>query len=402
MPDTYEAFYWTKRTGDLGYARYGGKIYRSLSKTLRKDPKWQEKVASLLDATQDYTRIDTVSLIKQPSVSWVWVGKTAGTKPLTITTHLKGDPITQMLGAYLNSTANVDELRVRSEVKLGFLSKIRDEESPFQALPFLGELKETIDMVRNPLKGILTHTKGYKNRVTRILGAPKKADRVSQALEKAYLQWTYGVAPLIGDIESIKEAILKMYEVKEVKRISVSGEDELPLESRLNATAYIESGWGFMSRHVSTSARIKVRISGALKNELQGPSIEKAQQVASVRLRDFVPAAYELLPYSFLIDYFSTTGDVLGGLFTNTRNLVYASESVKVTKSAIGVVVPLPGVTGSPISFPTSLAVGRRESVVFNRRKANLSVSLRDWRFVHPNAKQWFNTAVLGIQAFRG
>jgi hypothetical protein len=398
MSDVFDAYYWTIRTGDSGWARYGGRIYRQVTKTLKKDPKWQEKVAALLDATQSYSRIDTVSNLDQPFVNWRWVGKSGGA---LVTTRLKGDPITQTLGAYL-TMASPDTDRVRSDVKLGFLSKIRDEESPFQALPFFAELKETIDMVKHPLKGILAHTKGYRNRVTRILGAPKKADRVSQALEKAYLQWTYGVSPLIGDIESIKDAILKMYEVEEVKRISVSGSDELPLQLRLNGTRYIENGWGFMSTHVLSSACVKVRISGALRNKLAGPSIEKAQQVASVRLRDFVPSVYEWLPYSFLVDYISTTGDVLGGLFTNTSNLVYASESIKETKTVIGMCIPLPGITGSPISFPISAAVGKRESVTFNRSKANLSVGLRDLHWRHPSAGQWFNTAVLGIQAFRG
>jgi hypothetical protein len=389
-----------------GVTKRGAWLTESLVRSLASDPKWHEKVASFRDATLPYRYYASLAKVSQSPVNWVWTYCLGTPNKKSVRATLDGYPLIQGLYAYrLQAPAFGERAVLDSACKLDFLAKVRETESPFQSIPFFGELKETIDMVRHPLKGILKHTRKYARSVSnlrRLPGLVQKSDRFAEILNSAYLQWTYGVAPLFGDIESIKQAVENLMEKPEVTRISVSKKGETNAKCLYNATTTEYSGNLVFQQIGMARSLYNVRISGALRAEFTGPKIEHMLQQVSFNLRDFVPSMYELLPHSFLVDYFSTTGKVLGGLFTSTKNLIYASKSTKLTTELVGLGFPLPSLSstcGSQVSG--SLARVNFEMVDFNRSKADLSVSFKDWRFVHPTAGQWFNTAALGVSQLR-
>jgi hypothetical protein len=364
------------------------------------DPKFREKITGMLDATIPYSRVIMPSQKRIQSVNWEWQGTFPGLKPYIVLTNVEGTPYLLSLIGAMNSVALPDLAEARSMAKLAFLSKIREHQSPWSTPTFLGELKETVSMVRHPLRSILRETRNYRSRAGLLARALRsKPGRLADKLEKAYLQWTYGVAPLIGDFDSAVEAIQGLFKDRVVTRISASSPTFETKVSGNSSAQFEENGWAMIMRSQQVLASYKVRLVGAMKSEADGPSLTKFRDKFSLRAKDFVPTIYELIPGSFLLDYFSTTGSALNGFFTSFENLVYVCETRRSHVLGILVLVGLPG--NNAIRWPTIPSLCKLEKLAFNRDKASLAVGFNDLRIQMPNSGQWFNTFVLGMQKCR-
>jgi hypothetical protein len=117
--------------------------------------------------------------------------------------------------------------------------------------------------------------------------------------------------------------------------------------------------------------------------------------------KSFVPTAYELLPYSFLLDYVSTVGSVVNGMFTHTGSVVWKCKNLKDKEIAGVLVVPESGVTGVPLQHPLIPHVRVLAKELFKREPASLDVGIKDIILKTPNAGQLINMLSLGFARFR-
>jgi hypothetical protein len=371
------------------------------------DPKWREKIKAMVDATHPYSRViwpARGSYWKQMNVDWYWTWRELFVPHALRSSQLRGSPGLSSFAAQsftrgIPQSASV--VRAKSTARLAFLSKIREQQTPFQGLAFLGELKETISMVKHPLRGIIRQNANSARHFTVLQRLYRKnSSRLEDMMEKAYLQWTYGVMPLVGDIQAVLGNCSKIFEEPEVIRLRVT----IPVEeSKLYSANNILALEG-SSQTVGVFFEIKasgyVRIVGAMRHSKSPASMAKFNQINGLQLRDIVPAAWELTPYSFLADYFVNVGDVLGGVFTDTSDLVYSCMTTKLLSDGRCISYGLPG-TFKPVTWPFAMVPGRLVKVSLNREKADLSVGFKDINWQDPTVGQLFNTAVLSSQKLR-
>lgn len=417
---------------DLGFDSFDnmGKYTPVNTKTGSNNPLYQRVIDSLGDATYPYTRaihpvVGEGFFSKIQPVAWSWVNKDWRYSPspgwYNQTVQVFGYP--QTFGLYPFVSMDYDPRTfaksLDSLAKLAFLGKIREAVSSFDALPFIGELRETIGMLRHPLRGFTKTTYRYRSEVRalkrvhdqamRSLGYLPPALRAQQVLlqakilsdkvEKAFLQWTYGVSPLLNDVESITDTVSQMQSEPEVKRLSVTLSSERPVAGSTELWTY--NGHAQFNRTTMESLRYRTSIRGAVFVGLEPPgSLGRLQELTRFDLMSFVPSVYELLPYSFLVDYFSTLGQVVNGVFTSTRRLVYAAHTRKIECMNTGFAIPLPG-TPRPVSWPLRPSTATLRGVRLNREKPDLSVSLSDLQITMPSLGQWLNSAVLATQKVR-
>lgn len=375
-------------------------INTSVSRTGTENPFWTRQVAEGVDAGSAYTRIQRNKVVQSESVNWRWTQWRNSRRENFFTYELSGDfPL-----AYTASRGQMDPTfdvsRLKSEAKIAFLGKLREAQTSFQGLTFLGELKETIGMVKSPLKGIRDITKRYNNgvrRINRLQKAGRLAGSVADAYASLYLQWTYGVSPLINDVKGICDAVKEMVENPPLKdipiRVTVKDGYISWLPMLVGPTSTVPVYCTGFDAH-----KISVQIKGAVKAEASSSSSESARW--GFELREFVPTIWELVPYSFLVDYFTNVGNVLGAAFTASQSLRWYWQTVRVRSTRTSLCVPGP-TTGLSRTHPWTPAVAKIENLSITRDKPSLSVSLTDFHFQHPTVGQWINTTVLGFAALR-
>lgn len=82
-------------------------------------------------------------------------------------------------------------------------------------------------------------------------------------------------------------------------------------------------------------SKAEVRYVIFLKGECKGPidSFEKVAQVSGFTFENVVPTVYNLIPYSFLLDYVSNLGDCLEAQFTDVSRYSFGVVTRRGTQS---------------------------------------------------------------------
>jgi len=195
-----------------------------------------------------------------------------------------------------------------------FVSKARAAQYQFQGGVFLGEIKETINLLRSPLKGFRKLTKEYHSKAKKLARTKLTKRQRTKQLSEEWLRYSFGIKPLIQDIDDAMHDLAYIIEGRpETAPILVQRRDAKLLYSYKGAGTS-RSWWTMVLTQYSRSDE-SVTIRGAVSVAL--PKIGKSyygNDLLMHALSDFIPTLWELIPYSFLVDYFTNVGDFISAL----------------------------------------------------------------------------------------
>lgn len=235
-------------------------------------------------------------------------------------------------------TPTIDFSKANSEASKKFYQKVKGLQQSFSGMQWAGELRQTIRMLRNPAANLFRSARDdYLKRVKRMKGGYVRNPNWAAGLSGAYLEWFYGVRPLVMDIEDALDTIDYLSEEKVIRR-RISGsynQKGSPTVNYNGADADMYYGLAFNLRKI-TCEYAKVRYIGLwqLERARIGKSWtigDKAKQLGFT-LENFVPTVWELLPWSFLVDYFTTVGDVLDTTFTSLDDVKWINKTIRTVK----------------------------------------------------------------------
>lgn len=183
--------------------------------------------------------------------------------------------------------------------------KLRSLESPAMLGETLGEYRETHRMLRRPARGLANLTDYVSRNHLALLKKAKwnTLKQTAKSLSDLTLEWRFGVSPLIKDLESAAEALAtRDLVLRDRVLFNVSGKAEDTLSVNTNSVVVQSILNGFrVERRVSE--KYKVRYKGAYTYTCQGDKLSFNQSLG-LTWREAIPTLYNLIPYSFLVDYF--------------------------------------------------------------------------------------------------
>lgn len=216
-----------------------------------------------------------------------------------------------------------------------FLKKVHKiNESKLSGQVFLGELHKAISMIRRPfgklrdgmIDFLYTTDSMRRDRRFRRMPTSKKLNIIGGT----YLEYAFGWVPFIDDIQHGLELLDRLGNMdRYIKVRAIAGKD-----SSNTAQPIIDLG-------INSSTRFDVYKKTKFENEclIVGEVYRPATMVspmdfaskARMDFSEFIPTVWELVPYSWLVDYLTNIGDVLNTLAVDTSSVCWHSRTTAMT-----------------------------------------------------------------------
>jgi len=291
---------------------------------------WKDRIKQHLPATTQldgvYNSIESTPGYQTTRFRWAPVVGYAGGRTERDHTHA-GE-----ISAYISSEpvpnfawTSVADARARNR----FLSEVRKAQTVIQSGVFLKELKQTVNMLRRPAEAFWKHNLSYYSALyqrKRRVG-PK---RWWKDIPSIWLEYSFGWRPLMMDIDDAWDALNRLLERDYVMRVMGSGSDSKSFgETTGNYQPGTPQATKTMFRYNTRKwEKETVKYLGGVRVQATTTFADKAA-VWGFNPEEFLPSAWEILPWSFLIDYFVSIGDFLDATFAYTATIVWAQKCTR-------------------------------------------------------------------------
>lgn len=227
----------------------------------------------------------------------------------------------------------------RSMALTKILKKIEEGYQHMQTMSVLAELGDIIRQFRRPFKGVVDLTNGHLDRLAKARrggtsgsGLSVRSDAYRKIVADSYLEWSFGLSPLISDTESLAEAFARYNSpdiLRDRKSVRARGRDRT---HSVSAGSVAIGGGDLYSTGIQTvkitsesRSQFTVGLDATITADFRPAG--NLSELLGFNFQNFVPAAWEVVPWSWLIDYFSNVGAILNGAVTNTTRVTWIVES---------------------------------------------------------------------------
>lgn len=265
--------------------------------------------------------------------------------PLTcdLTIHHPSDPVHNNSRHHVDSyssnywyldTFSIDSVNlanvVENQARQRYINNLVKVQRKFDTLVFGGELRETISLILSPGKAVRKaldgHVAGFLKK-----GAPRRFPNFRsfrQYVQGKWLEFVFGVRPLLADINDGAEALASSIVDRVPNRKVTSSANGLVFQN-FSGTPYNhqlgDSPFDIAFGTATLAYGIYTRYFGCVYN----PAWENGLIASSLGIdwRNVAPAIYELIPYSFLVDYFLNLGGLINYYSYGTANVKWTNRT---------------------------------------------------------------------------
>lgn len=279
------------------------------------------------------------------------------------------------------------------------LNSYKSQVATFRGFDFAAEFLEVIGLFTSPLKGIFGASLGLAKTVGRAKGvAFTKPQLYAQKVSSAYLGFQFAVKPLAEDLASAGAAIQELLETKaKIRSISGFGDSEEQLESPSYQNAFGCGDMAVYERQVLKKSEVRYKGKVALNLGSVGGMLGNMGFSAP----DVIPAVWEAVPLSFLIEYFTNISDVLyrGSTASASPWVRYISRGIrntyKVEHSSIRENPDSSNVAGGFYKVNNASGGSSKAHLVTVHRSSGVELPPVTLSFQTPSVGQLFNVAAL-------
>lgn len=228
--------------------------------------------------------------------------------------------------------------RADSQAVARLRGEILAEYEHLNMLISLGELASTARQLVRPYEKMrllmLAHLDRLASRLSRISARSKPKSKklaVREALSSTWLETTLGVLPTISDTRSIAEALARYDSGADLRRGAVKGYGEVVSTTSVPPAASTIGGHARVWTNEQTVTRDIVVYRAGLEVQ-SSPDKNPANDVLRLcgfNPINFIPTVWEVIPFSWVVDYFVTIGQALNMNIVNTGNVKWIVKSTK-------------------------------------------------------------------------
>jgi len=206
-------------------------------------------------------------------------------------------------------------------------SKILGVQRKLQSGVVLGELRETIHLIRNPLGALFENSLKYCDTLRKRARIYKRLKERKKLLADSWLQYSLGIAPLVSDINNAAEAAAQII-TNRLPRETVTGRGKDTISSSVqrqsDAIGYFILD---IDRRISIETEVKYTALVSVSNDTTSDDLD----TLGISFGNFLPTVWEVLPFSFVADYFTNAGKVIDTLAINESRLRWCYKGYKRT-----------------------------------------------------------------------
>jgi len=287
---------------------------------------------------------------------------------------------------------------VRNQTISKFIAKCRAAQTSLKGLVSAGEIGETVRMVNSTGKALMRQTKHYLADLE-TWGRRLTPHQIARAISGKYLEYAFGVKPLISDIDDGLKGLSRIRDFRN-PRVSVRAGAESAEQNPPTDISYVLNRFEVIASYYRRN-RYAYKLYGAVG--IPNFGLGSFHDEFGFKLDEFVPTIYELIPYSFLVDYFLNLGAVVDAYAFNRASVKWVtSGSMQASDVITDIKSARPVVPDGWVETYRSISTGTpyRRSRILKTRGPYLGDLIPDLEFTIPGAgTKWLNIGALATQA---
>ena len=296
------------------------------------NPNWRSQIENGTNATTNCTGIK-YRTEGSSSFTYYRTGHYNNVPKTKVTTHVSGNLGPNMAFPAPGSASSSLISQVRNRAIRKFLDQAKSARSSFEAGQDIGEIGQTVRALIRPMDSLKKLTLGYFASLKKAKRKFPKSSDLRKALSDSYLEYRFGWRPLALDIADAISGLSDRERMRETAslRASATGSEKIDSYSSL----YQPFANGFYNMSVNVYCTYSYRIKGAIRLNLDHGRIPVMQALQLSTLNDFAVTAWDLLPFSFVVDYFANVGDIINAITFPFSDLTYCcgTERTVITSS---------------------------------------------------------------------
>ena len=279
-----------------------------------------------------------------------------------------------------------------------FYADLRAETTSFQGGVFLAELRETISMMRRPGAGLFKGIGNYLNAVER-RKRPRRGRRWNnRMLQDTWLEYSFGWTPMISDVMDLANTAARLQTETRRTTFRGYGSQETLLSSGTALSVHGSTLYGFLDTVYKLKSEVIYKAGTRVELQSALGSTQRLIELSGFQIENWVPSVYEVIPYSWVVDYFSNLGDVINCACTSTSHLTWkkANQIDTYTKTVSHRFDPVRSKAASPtfIAGGGSLGYAKSEGRFVTRSVPTLGIPTLSLSMPGFSTK-WLNLAAL-------
>jgi len=207
-----------------------------------------------------------------------------------------------------------------------FLSSADQVRSSIEFGQDLGEWKETLHGLISPVKSLREFTFSHLSKVLKLTKTVKHKASLSKMVADTWLEFKFGWFPLASDIGAAYADFTNNRNHQSVQPIYAGATGHFL--TFLGPVSGYATGLGGASCMLRVTAAYSVRLKGAIRTGAVNGRIA-SNQLLQLDLPHFIPTIWDLLPYSWIADYFVNIGEIINAACFNSSNMAWGVKTVK-------------------------------------------------------------------------